>query len=205
MPCKNEERNRGILEMYTNGVLMREIADTFGLTEKGVRYVLNRMGVVTNRPKGKKRVAKKPPREAVAEIPGSTWKPIKEYEGLYEVSDKGQVRSLPRKDNKGAIHKGRVLRTRNTRNSGDGYWAVMLSKDGIEKQITVHRLVASAFCSNPENKSDINHRDGNKKNNEASNLEWVTKSENVRHAYDTGLNPKGQGVRKRRKKHNADG
>lgn len=185
MRYKNEERDRHILEMYTNGVLMQEIADTFGLSVRGVRYVLNQMGVVTNRPKGKKQVKKKPPREAVEEIPGSTWKPVNGYEGLYEVSDKGQVRSIPRKDNKGAFHKGRILRERNTPR---GYKTVMLSKKGVEKQYTIHSIVAIAFLGERNLGMEGNHKDANKDNNSVDNLEWVTRMENVKHSVANGLN-----------------
>ena len=68
----------------------------------------------------------------------------------------------------------------------------MLSKQGKVKTITVHRLVAQAFIPNPDSKPEVNHIDGDKKNNNMSNLEWCTSSENVQHAVDTGLiNNKG--------------
>ena len=181
-----------MIEMYKKGVSTEMIAKEVSLSVRGVRYVLNQLGVKmrpTGRPKTK---IDKPKREAVEEITNSTWKPIKGYEGLYEVSDKGQVRSLDRINHRGTKYKGRILRNRNTPN---GYYAVMLSKNGIEKIYTVHRLVATTFIPNPENKEEINHKDGNKKKNILENLEWVTRSENVKHAYKTGLNPSGKGAR----------
>lgn len=211
MRCTDDGRDRAILERYNSGVLMQEIADEFGLSVRGVRYVLNQMGVETNRPKGKKRVEKKPPREAVAEIPGSTWRPVNGYEGLYEVSDKGQVRSLPRKDNKGAFHKGRILRERNTPR---GYKTVMLSRNGIEKQYTVHAIVASAFLGERNSGMEVNHKDANKENNSVENLEWVTRVENIKHSVANGLNLSENVIKKHierelQKKiggaHNADG
>lgn len=63
----------------------------------------------------------------------------------------------------------------------------VLCKDGENKTCKVHRLVAKAFVPNPDNKKCVNHIDGNKENNEVSNLEWVTKGENNKHAFDTGL------------------
>lgn len=69
----------------------------------------------------------------------------------------------------------------------DGYHQVSLYNNGVRSTKRVHRLVAEAYIPNPENKPDINHKDGNKLNNDVSNLEWCTKSENMRHAYDTGL------------------
>lgn len=68
-----------------------------------------------------------------------------------------------------------------------GYLAVDLYQDGERCTKRVHRLVAEAFVPNPYNKSEVNHIDGNKHNNCASNLEWVTSSENCRHAWDNGL------------------
>jgi hypothetical protein len=70
----------------------------------------------------------------------------------------------------------------------DGYYKVDLYDDGIGHSKSIHRLVAEAFISNPDNKPDVNHKDGNKLNNSVENLEWVTKSENIQHAYRTGLN-----------------
>jgi hypothetical protein len=70
----------------------------------------------------------------------------------------------------------------------DGYMSVGLSKDGVCKLYLVHVLVAKSFIKNPENKKVVNHKDGNKTNNDISNLEWATISENVVHAYNNGLN-----------------
>ena len=71
--------------------------------------------------------------------------------------------------------------------SKDGYLKVNLYKDGIGSSKRVHRLVAEAFIPNPDNKPDVNHKNGNKHDNRVDNLEWVTKSENMKHAYQTGL------------------
>lgn len=106
------------------------------------------------------------------------WKPIKDYEGLYEVSSDGTVRSLDRKDSIGRNRKGRVRRTFLV---GDGYEQVILSKGGIDKGFYVHRLVASAFCQNGLKKPEVNHIDCDKTNNCAENLEWVTSQENQQH------------------------
>ena len=69
----------------------------------------------------------------------------------------------------------------------DGYLGVQLYNHGEAQHKRIHRLVAEAFIPNPDNKPDINHKDGNKHNNSVDNLEWVNKSENMRHAYQTGL------------------
>ena len=115
------------------------------------------------------------------------WKPIEGYEGLYEVSSLGNVRSLDRrvkgKDGKIIRHIGLTLKPSSCR----GYLHVILNKDGHFKACTVHRLVANAFIPNADNKPQINHIDGDKANNRVDNLEWVTQSENIRHSYETGL------------------
>lgn len=67
------------------------------------------------------------------------------------------------------------------------YLSVDLRKNGKRKTFQVHRLVAIMFIPNPENKSEVNHIDGNKLNNSVTNLEWNTTSENIKHAYQTGL------------------
>lgn len=86
---------------------------------------------------------------------------------------------------------GRVINSRGNEKAlkslRNGYASVDLYDNGTRTIKRVHRLVAEAFIPNPDNKPDINHKDGNKLNNSVSNLEWVTKSENMRHAYDTGL------------------
>ena len=103
------------------------------------------------------------------------WKSVQGYEGLYEVSDLGRVRSLKR-----ATTRGIVLKLKESKR---GYVVVCLCKGNKRSTISVHRLVASAFIPNPYGKREVNHIDGNRSNNNASNLEWVTRSENERHAY----------------------
>lgn len=105
------------------------------------------------------------------------WRPIKGYEGLYEVSNMGRVKSLH--FDKEIIRK-QVERT-------NGYMEVNLSKDGTTNVKVVHRLVAIAFIKNPNNYECVNHKDGNKKNNTVDNLEWCTAKENTHHAIKTGL------------------
>ena len=101
------------------------------------------------------------------------WKPVVGYEGLYMVSNWGRVKSLDtyRKSRNGSVrfYKGKILKLRTDR---DGYLHVSLSKNNKRKNITVHRLVAQAFLDNPNNLPQVNHRDENKQNNVASNLEW---------------------------------
>lgn len=104
------------------------------------------------------------------------WLKIEGYCGKYEVSNMGNVRSL-----KG---KTKLLQQR-TLNSG--YLYVSLTSNCKSNNKTVHRLVTEAFIPNPEGKGFVNHIDGNKTNNCANNLEWVTKSENMKHAYKNGL------------------
>lgn len=101
------------------------------------------------------------------------WKDVAEYEGLYKVSNFGRVCSLNWK----GTGKTREL---SQRVGTSGYFVVNLSKHGIVKSKTVHRLVAQAFLENPLQLSDINHIDENKLNNSICNLEWCSHKENVR-------------------------
>lgn len=109
------------------------------------------------------------------------WRDISGYEGLYQVSNSGNVRSMNYNKKPGNI-KELKQKLRN-----NGYLEVHLSKDGKRKYFLVHRLVAEAFLENPDNKPQVNHIDGDKSNNNVSNLEYATNSENQRHAYDNGL------------------
>ena len=121
-------------------------------------------------------------------MPDEIWKDIKYYEGLYQISNYGNVKSLPkeRRNRRGVyIQKEKLLSLTNT---STGYKKVELVKDGKRKGFKVHRLVAQAFIPNPDEKPQVNHIDGDKTNNYVDNLEWATASENSIHAYNTGLN-----------------
>lgn len=115
---------------------------------------------------------------------GIEWRDIDGFEGLYQVSNNGQVRSLARPTTFDRVLKP-VLR--------GGYHCVSLSKKGLSRQIHIHTLVASAFVSRLFGRTFINHKDGNKLNNRSGNLEWCTRSENDLHAYRTGLRKPTQG------------
>lgn len=108
------------------------------------------------------------------------WKSIKGYEGYYEVSDKGKVRSLDRTiaypDGHVQHLKGKNLHFTKV---NSGYLQVVLNKEGKKKRYYVHRLVGSAFLDNPNNFSDINHKDYNKENNCYENLEWMSHMDNL--------------------------
>lgn len=108
------------------------------------------------------------------------WKAIKGYEGLYEVNNLGQVRSLPRP---GAIPGQLTGGGYISGGNDNGYIKVGLHKDKIRKYLLVHRLVAEAFLPNPEKKAFVNHIDNNGHNNRLENLEWVTPEENNHHYY----------------------
>lgn len=101
-------------------------------------------------------------------------KDIKEFEGLYQITDDGRVYS---------IRKDKYLKPRKDK---DGYLLVNLYKDKKQYTRKVHRLVAEAFIDNPEGKSDVNHIDCQRDNNSVSNLEWVTHRENIIYQAEQG-------------------
>lgn len=108
------------------------------------------------------------------------WRDIKGFNGAYKVSNLGNVYSDHKKsEKKQSIDEG-------------GYHLVILYLNGKQHNCLVHRLVAEAFIDKPDGKDYVNHKDGNKSNNEVSNLEWTTRSENEQHAYDTGLRTVGE-------------
>ena len=118
------------------------------------------------------------------------WKDIKGYEGLYQVSNLGRVKSLERYVNHSGNSK-RIVYEKILKPVIDNtkYYVVSLWKNNIHKRVHIHRLVIETFILNIENKSFVNHIDGNKLNNCIDNLEWCTPQENNIHAYTIGLNP----------------
>lgn len=114
------------------------------------------------------------------------WLPVVGFEGLYEVSSAGQVRSISRGRNTGRLLKQNIRHER-------GYLCVQLSKDNVRTTHNVHRLVCMTFLPNPENKRTINHKDSDKNNNTVGNLEWATHSENEKHAHVNGKVPWNKG------------
>ena len=122
-----------------------------------------------------------------------TWKDIVGFESLYQVSNLGRIKALPKKvynsgllnSNKCFISKEKILKPSTI---SKGYKGITLTKEGKRYPKKVHRLVAMAFIPNPYNKSQINHIDCNKANNCVENLEWCTNGENQKHAFKHGLN-----------------
>ena len=106
------------------------------------------------------------------------WKDIPEYLGIYQVSNYGLIRKI------GRCKKPKFMTPKPNQK---GYLRVCFSIGGKKRYYRVHRLVAQAFIPNPDNKPQINHKDGNKLNNNVSNLEWVTNQENCEHAQRNGL------------------
>ena len=116
------------------------------------------------------------------------WKPIEGYEGIYDVSNYGRVKSLQltihNSGTKGGVYTIREkILTPRVNEKRNGYCEISLHKNGQEKRFKVHRLVATAFISNPQHLPEVNHKDGNKLNNSVSNLEWVTSKQNKEHAW----------------------
>jgi hypothetical protein len=122
------------------------------------------------------------------------WKDVLGYEGFYQVSDKGRVKSV---DRRVVYSNGRVYnyreKTLKPAIDKDGYCVIGLCVKQKIKVKKVHRLVAECFIDNLENKPQVNHKDGIKCNNHVGNLEWCTCSENQRHCNDTGLRVAGKG------------
>lgn len=121
--------------------------------------------------------------EAVAE----EWRAIRGYEGMYEVSNQANVRSLPRtimiRGRTPGSLSGKPMRKRLVH----GYYSLGLSRNGVVRHFLVSRLVALAFIPEIEGKPNVNHINGIKTDNRIENLEWVTQKENTRHAWRTGL------------------
>ena len=121
------------------------------------------------------------------------WKDVVGYEGLYEVSNLGRVRSLDRitEDTVGRKRKwkGQVLNPINSK-GGNGYLRVRLSEDGKKIDYTVHRLVAEAFIPNPENKTDVGFKELDRNNVSVDNLYWTTHSESGKKGKDLQLEVK---------------
>lgn len=111
------------------------------------------------------------------------WKNVKEFNGLYEVSSDGRMKSYKR------YKEGKILKLSKYSN---GYLFVKLSpmnthRGEYKKAYSVHRLVAETFIPNPNNYPCVNHKDGNKQNNNVDNLEWCTYSYNLKHAIEIGV------------------
>ena len=116
------------------------------------------------------------------------WKPLppftKTYKGVtteYDLSDTYEI------SNTGKVRRKGKLTERKLRLKHDGYLDVMLYKDGKHLTCSIHRLVATTFLENTDNKRTVNHIDGDKTNNNVDNLQWATDSEQQKHAYDNGL------------------
>jgi hypothetical protein len=108
------------------------------------------------------------------------WKDIKDYEGHYQVSNLGNIKSLQRVDSIGRNVNEKVLKFKINRY---GYYNVELYNRGKSKTLKVHRLVANAFLEKDNKRLEVNHIDGDKSNNSVNNLEWCNRSENIRHSY----------------------
>lgn len=110
-----------------------------------------------------------------------TWIDVKDYEGLYQVSNYGRIKSVAKLIFNGKIYFFRDELILKPRKLPNGYIQVSLCKNNKYKTFYAHRLVACAFLENKNNKPQVNHKNGNKSDNRAENLEWVTVSENIFH------------------------
>ena len=109
------------------------------------------------------------------------WKDIKDFEGYYQISNLGNLRSIR------SCHGNYQEKLRKPFKRKEGYVSTNLYKDKVNTYKLIHRLVAETFIKNPEDKATVNHIDGDKSNNCLCNLEWATPAENIAHAFDTGL------------------
>jgi hypothetical protein len=114
------------------------------------------------------------------------WLPVPGYQGKYLISDQGNIRK---------ISLNTVEKPIQVRKDRAGYLTVRLCQGRTIKTVSIHRLVAAAFIPNPQGKVIANHKDGNKLNNNSTNLEWSSHAENIRHAYVTGLISKSRQCR----------
>lgn len=117
----------------------------------------------------------------IQDLPGEKWRDVVGYEGLYQVSNMGRLKSLH-------YEKSVIL---NPRTASDGYINVTLTRNGEKKYFRLHILVAQAFIPNPDNLPVVHHDDDNKANCRADNLHWTTHSENTKLAYESGAAKSG--------------
>ncbi len=120
------------------------------------------------------------------QLDNEIWKPCPDYEAIYSVSNLGRIRRD--KAARGAIA-GKVVKNL----LASGYASVRLARSGVQTNHLVHRLVCRTFHGEPsEGQTDVNHIDSNKLNNTADNLEWTSRSENIRHSFANNTHPKGE-------------
>jgi hypothetical protein len=127
-------------------------------------------------------------------IENELWLPLPGFEGYYEISDKGRLKSLARKSADGRDCQERILKNKNTRL---GYQLGYAYNSQARRNIVIHRAVAIAFIPNPNNYPEVNHINGIKADNRKENLEWCTRSYNLKHAYRTGLRKSKKGILKK--------
>lgn len=126
------------------------------------------------------------------------WLPINGFEKFYQISNLGRVKSLKRKVNR--IRKGKITKLTinekilKNKRLGTGYLCVSLSKNNVKIYMSIHRLVAIHFISNPNNYKEVNHKNGIKIDNVVENLEWCTRSYNNSHAFKNGLRKHKLGI-----------
>ena len=131
---------------------------------------------------------------------GELWLPVKNYENIYHISNFGRLKILDRVCWKSV--KDKTSTRIKCEKISASFWKtgwypnhILVDEQGNKRTECIHRLVASHFIPNPDNKPQINHKDGNKANNHVDNLEWVTCSENSQHAHDTGLSKPPRGTK----------
>lgn len=123
------------------------------------------------------------------------WKDIEDFTGIYQVSNLGNVRSIDRKvfnkgNNSWCYKKGRVLKP--TKDKGGYLYVGLYNKENVKtNSVKIHRLVAIAFCKGYKEGLEVNHKNGIRYDNRSENLEWVTRSKNIRDIYKRGLNTNG--------------
>lgn len=127
----------------------------------------------------------------VKSIEGEIWRDVPGYEGLYQVSSIGRVKTLDRMIDAHVGYRHQKEQIMSFYIDKNGYRKVHICKDSKTKNVMIHRLVCMTFIENPRNLPEVNHINGIKDDNRVENLEWCTRSENEQHAYDNGL-AKGQ-------------
>lgn len=119
---------------------------------------------------------------SLVDIPDEKWIQVSGYEELYSISSLGRLRAHEKVNGKGQTLSPKILKPTD---NGHGYRIFNFRKDNIPKIILIHRVVALHFVDNPDNKPYVNHKNGIKWDNRAINFEWVTKSENALHLFNT--------------------